>query len=108
MVVDVIEEVEAESAHILLAHHCLIQDPGENIADDGAVKEKNYMLKKTATKICLPGVVNRPLDRHELVHLALVDLRPVPPGDGHPTYEAHFPLHRDTVRDKLRDRGAGS
>ena len=39
MVVDVIEEVEAESAHILLPHHCLVQDPGEDVTNDGAERK---------------------------------------------------------------------
>ena len=45
MIVDVIEEIEAESANILLAHHCLVQDTGEDVADDGAVKEKNIYIR---------------------------------------------------------------
>ena len=57
VIVDIVEEVEAESAHTLLPHHGLVQDPGEDVADDGG------------------GVVHRPLHRHQLVHLALVDLR---------------------------------
>ena len=40
MIINVIEEVEAESAHILLPHHCLIQDPGENVTNDGAERKK--------------------------------------------------------------------
>ena len=40
MIVDVIEEVEAESAHILFTHHCLVQDPGEDVTNDGAEKKK--------------------------------------------------------------------
>ena len=75
MVVDVIEEVEAESAHTLLAHDRLVEDPGENVADDGA------------------GVVHRPLDTHQFVHLLLADLGPVPPADCGPTDEASLPLH---------------
>ena len=41
MIVDVIEEVEAEPAHILLTHHCLVQDPGEDVTDNGAITKKN-------------------------------------------------------------------
>ena len=40
MIVDVIEEVEAESAHILLTHHCLVQNPGEDVTNDGATRKK--------------------------------------------------------------------
>ena len=75
MVVDVIEEVEAESAHTLLAHDRLVEDPGEDVAYDGA------------------GVVHRPLHGHQLVHLLLADLGPVPPADGGPTDEASLSLH---------------
>ena len=118
VIVDIVEEVEAESAHALLPHHGLVQDPGEDVADDGG------------------GVVHRPLHRHQLVHLALVDLRmfrvtnifskqntnilskwrvtqiffvsktqiflahigirhlrPIASADGHPADEAHLPLH---------------
>ena len=50
MIVDVIEEVEAESAHILLAHHRLVQDPGEDVTDDGA--ERKNKIKNKQKKIC--------------------------------------------------------
>ena len=49
MVVDVIEEVEAESAHILFTHHCLVQDPGEDVTDDGA-ERKNWNKNKKRQK----------------------------------------------------------
>ena len=45
MIVDVIEKVEAESANILLTHHRLVQDPGEDVTDDGA-ERKIYSIKK--------------------------------------------------------------
>ena len=57
VIVDIVEEVEAESAHALLPHHGLVQDPGQDVANDGG------------------RVVHCPLHRHQLVHLALVDLR---------------------------------
>ena len=40
MIVDVIKEIEAESAHILLPHHSLVQDPGEDVTNDGAERKK--------------------------------------------------------------------
>ena len=75
MVVNVVEKIVAESADILLAHHGLVEDSRENVADDCA------------------GVVHRPLDTDELVHLLLAHLRPVPPTDGGPADEARLPLH---------------
>ena len=75
MIVDIIEEIIAESAHVLLSHDGLVEDPRENVADDGA------------------GVVHRPLHTHQLVHLLLADLGPVPTTDGCPTYEASLSLH---------------
>ena len=42
MIVDVIEKVEAESADILLAHHRLVQDPGEDVTDDGAERKQIF------------------------------------------------------------------
>ena len=75
MIVDIIKKIVAESAHILLSHHRLIKDPWEYVADDGA------------------GVVHRPLDAHQFVHLLLADLGPVPPADGGPTDEASLSLH---------------
>ena len=44
MIVDIIEEIIAESAHVLLSHDGLVEDPRQHVADDGA------------------GVVHRPLD----------------------------------------------
>ena len=78
MIVDIIEEIIAESAHVLLSHDGLVEDPWENVADDGA------------------GVVHRPLDTHQFVHLLLADLGPVPPADSGPTYEASLPLHLES------------
>ena len=78
MIVDVIEKIEAESANVLLTHHGLVQDPGEDVTDDGA-ERKIYSIKKRQKNRLIPGVIHRPLDRHELVHLALVHLRPAGP-----------------------------
>ena len=75
MIVDIIEEIIAESAHVLLSHDGLVEDPRENVADDGA------------------GVVHRPLNTNQLVHLLLAHLGPVPPADGGPTDEASLSLH---------------
>ena len=86
MIINIIEEIEAKSTDTLLSHDCFIEDPGEDVADDGA------------------GVVHRPLDRHQLVHLLLAHLGPVPPADGRPADEAHLPLHLDGV---LGDGGEG-
>ena len=79
MVVYVIEKVVAEPTNILLSHNGLVEDPRENVAYDGA------------------GVINRPLDANELVHLLLADLRPVPPTDGGPADEASLSLHREDI-----------
>ena len=49
MIVDVIEKIEAESANVLLTHHGLVQDPGEDVTDDGAERKK-YSIKKTHKK----------------------------------------------------------
>ena len=75
MIVDIIEEIIAESADVLLSHDGLVEDPRQDVADDGA------------------GVIHRPLNTHQFVHLLLADLRPVPPADGGPTYEARLSLH---------------
>ena len=36
MVIDIVEEVEAESADAFLPHDGLVEDAGENVADDSA------------------------------------------------------------------------
>ncbi len=35
MVVDVIEKIETDSANCLLSHHRLVQDPAQDVGDDG-------------------------------------------------------------------------
>ena len=86
MIINIIEEIEAKSTDALLSHDCFIEDPGEDVTDDGG------------------GVVHGPLDGHQLVHLLLTNLGPVPPADGRPADEAHLPLHLDGV---LGDGGWG-
>ena len=80
MIINIIEEIEAKSTDALLSHDCFIEDPGEDVADDGA------------------GVVHRPLDRHQLVHLLLAHLGPVPPADGQLSSSGHDELPRLEVK----------
>ena len=93
MIVDIIEEIIAESADVLLSHDGLVEDPRQDVADDGA------------------GVVHRPLDAHQFVHLLLADLGPVPPADGGPTDEASLSLHPQagqcSIFNSQRNLGSG-
>ena len=76
MVVNIVEQVEADPADDLLSEDGLIEDPGEDVGDDGA------------------GVLHGVAHRYQLVHLLLgADLGAVAPPDPHSAYEADVQLH---------------
>jgi hypothetical protein len=75
MVVNIIQEVEADATDDLLPEDGLIEDPGEDVRDDGAR--------------VLHGVAHG----HQLVHLLLgSDLGAVAPAYPHPADEAYLGL----------------
>ena len=76
MVVNIVEQVEADPADDLLSEDGLVEDPGEDVGDDGA------------------GVLHGVAHRYQLVHLLLgADLGAVAPPDPHSAYEADVQLH---------------
>ena len=76
MVVNIVEQVEADPANDLLPEDGLVEDPGEDVGDDGA------------------GVLHGVAHRYQLVHLLLgADLGADAPPDPHSAYEADVQLH---------------